>query len=147
MTRLGLPTAQPRALAEAIVDVHEKRDLLAGNPEASRVLGTAEVAGLLGRNRRCAYDHSGELGAFPFGESPPARVGFDVLASRPTDERWPCHPMGIVRRRPPGDWDLMPACRLGVSYAEFPLLCKTLREALVDFDANAPLGGKRSTWP
>jgi hypothetical protein len=147
MTRLGLPTAQPRALAEAIVDVHEKRDLLAGNPEASRALGTAEVAGLLGRNRQCAYDHSGELGAFPFGEGPPARVGFDVLANRPPTSaghaiRWAS---SVAARQ--GTGVLMPACRLGVSYAELSLLCKTLREALANFDANAPVGGKRSTWP
>ena len=72
-----------RAVAEALADVLVERGLVAGGSPA-RVLDTAQVADLLGRDRQWVYAHAGELGAFRYGDGPKARIGFDLV----TVEQW-----------------------------------------------------------
>lgn len=85
-----------RAVAEALADVLAERGLMA--PAAvslPAVMDAAEVAVLLGRDRKWVYDHAGELGAFRFGDGPRARIGFDLT----TVERWK-HQRQISQTKP-----------------------------------------------
>ena len=65
-----------RALAEAVADVLQERGLVP-TVTPGIVLTVADVARLLGRRRQWVYEHAAELGAFRFGSSPKARLGFD----------------------------------------------------------------------
>jgi len=81
----NIPLGNVRAIAEALADVLTERGVL-GSDSAHplRVLTTADVAEILGRDRRWVYAHAEELGAFRYGDGPKGRLGFDLEVI----ERW-----------------------------------------------------------
>jgi hypothetical protein len=81
----ALPLEDVRAIAEALADVLAERGILATGPNRPRrVLNAADVAEILGRDRRWVYAHAEELGAFRYGDGPKGRLGFDLGVI----ERW-----------------------------------------------------------
>src|SRR5215213_12038430 len=80
-----IPLGDLRAIAEVLADVLTERGLVGGEQvRPVRVLTTADVAAILGRDRRWVYAHAEELGAFRYGDGPKGRLGFDVEVI----ERW-----------------------------------------------------------
>jgi hypothetical protein len=102
----NIPLDDLRAIAEVLADVLTERGVVGAAPAApARVLTSADVAAILGRERRWVYAHAEELGAFRYGDGPKGRLGFDLEVI----ERWKRErqitarrPKPVRRGRPPG---------------------------------------------
>ena len=117
----NIPLGDVRAIAEALADVLTERGVLRSDSvRPARVLTTADVAEILGRDRRWVYAHAEELGAFRYGDGPKGRLGFDLEVI----ERWK-RERQIVARRPRPPRRGRPPKRLSVSH----------RAALLPFEA------------
>jgi hypothetical protein len=93
-----IPIRDLRAIAEVLADVLTERGLVGGEQgRPARVLTTADVAAILGRDRRWVYAHAEELGAFRYGDGPKGRLGFDLEVI----ERWKRERQIAARRAKP----------------------------------------------
>jgi hypothetical protein len=90
-----IPLGDLRTIAEVLADVLIERGLVGEQGRPARVLTTADVAAILGRDRRWVYAHAEELGAFRYGDGPKGRLGFDLEVI----ERWK-RERQIAARRP-----------------------------------------------